>query len=161
MCAHRSPTLPRQRGFTLMELMIVVVVVAILSMVAYPAYTQFVQKGRRTQAKAALMENMQLFERHFAQANTYAVSSTNLSQVWNGFRTYSGDSQTSTSYQISAVACPSNANADQCVELQAMPPHNGNDDPTCGTLVYRSTGEKLNILPGKSTYETPTTTGCW
>ncbi len=63
MCAHRSPTLPRQRGFTLMELMIVVVVVAILSMVAYPAYTQFVQKGRRTQAKAALMENMQLFER--------------------------------------------------------------------------------------------------
>lgn len=51
MCAQRSPTLPHQRGFTLMELMIVVVIVAILSMVAYPAYTQFVQKGRRTQAK--------------------------------------------------------------------------------------------------------------
>ncbi|OAI62113.1 pilus assembly protein PilE [Ralstonia solanacearum] len=161
MCAQRSPTLPHQRGFTLMELMIVVVIVAILSMVAYPAYTQFVQKGRRTQAKATLMENMQLFERHFAQANTYAASSANLTQAWDGFRKYSGDTQTNTSYQISAAGCSGSASMDQCVELRAQPPNNGKDDPTCGTLVYRSTGEKLNILFGKSTPESPTTTGCW
>ncbi|MHA6887163.1 type IV pilin protein [Ralstonia pseudosolanacearum] len=161
MRTHHSPPLPHQRGFTLIELMIVVLVVAILSTIAYPTYTQFVQKGRRTQAKAALMENMQLFERHFAQANTYAASSTDLAHVWNGFRTYSGDAQTSTSYQISAVACSGNATADQCVELQAQPPNNGKDDPTCGTLVYRSTGEKLNILFGKSVPESPTTAGCW
>ncbi|CCF96901.1 type IV pilin protein [Ralstonia solanacearum] len=161
MYAQRSPDLPHQRGFTLIELMIVVVVIAILSMVAYPAYTQFVQKGRRTQAKATLMEDMQLFERHFAQANTYAVSSTNLTQAWDGFRKYSGDTQTNTSYQISAVGCSGSANVDQCVELRAQPPNNGKDDPTCGTLVYRSTGEKLNILFGKSTPESPTTTGCW
>ncbi|MGH1507576.1 type IV pilin protein [Ralstonia solanacearum] len=161
MCAQRSLTLPHQRGFTLMELMIVVVIVAILSMVAYPAYTQFVQKGRRTQAKATLMENMQLFERHFAQANTYAASSANLTQAWDGFRKYSGDTQTNTSYQISAAGCSGSASMDQCVELRAQPPNNGKDDPTCGTLVYRSTGEKLNILFGKSTPESPTTTGCW
>lgn len=161
MCAQRSLTLPHQRGFTLMELMIVVVIVAILSMVAYPAYTQFVQKGRRTQAKATLMEYMQLFERHFAQANTYATSSANLTQVWDGFRKYSGDTQTNTSYQISAAGCSGSASMDQCVELRAQPPNNGKDDPTCGTLVYRSTGEKLNILFGKSTPESPTTTGCW
>lgn len=107
------------------------------------------------------MENMQLFERHFAQANTYAASSTDLTHAWNGFRTYSGDAQTSTSYQISAVGCSGSANVDQCVELQAQPPNNGKDDPTCGTLVYRSTGEKLNILLGKSVPESPTTTGCW
>lgn len=141
--------------------MIVVIVVAILSTIAYPSYTQFVQKSRRTQAKAALMENMQLFERHFAQANTYAASSTDLTHAWNGFRTYSGDAQTSTSYQISAVGCSGSANVDQCVELQAQPPNNGKDDPTCGTLVYRSTGEKLNILLAKSVPESPTTTGCW
>ncbi|MDO3508833.1 MULTISPECIES: type IV pilin protein [Ralstonia solanacearum species complex] len=161
MRTHRSPPLPHQRGFTLIELMIVVIVVAILSTIAYPSYTQFVQKSRRTQAKAALMENMQLFERHFAQANTYAASSTDLTHAWNGFRTYSGDAQTSTSYQISAVGCSGSASVDQCVELQAQPPNNGKDDPTCGTLVYRSTGEKLNILLGKSVPESPTTTGCW
>lgn len=135
--------------------MIVVIVVAILSTIAYPSYTQFVQKSRRTQAKAALMENMQLFERHFAQANTYAASSTDLTHAWNGFRTYSGDAQTSTSYQISAVGCSGSANVDQCVELQAQPPNNGKDDPTCGTLVYRSTGEKLNILLGNPSPSRP------
>ena len=39
------PTL-RQRGFTLIELMIAVAVVAILSAIAMPAYTQYVQRSR-------------------------------------------------------------------------------------------------------------------
>ncbi|WP_316892219.1 type IV pilin protein [Ralstonia mannitolilytica] len=150
----------RHHGFTLVELMITVAVVSILAMVAYPSYTQFIQKGRRTQAKAALMENMQLFERHFAQTNTYS-DGTDLTKPWGGFRKYSGDSQTATSYQISASACLGNANVDQCVELRATPPHNGADDPVCGSLVYRSTGEKFNILPGASSYANPSTAGCW
>lgn len=155
------PTLApaRQNGFTLVELMITVAIVAILAVIAYPSYTQFIQKGRRTQAKATLMENMQLFERHFAQTNTYAMSSTDLAHAWNGFRTYSGDTQTATSYTISATMCPGVGNFDQCVELQAQAPNNGRADSTCGTLVYRSTGVKDNILAGTTGYAG--TSGCW
>jgi len=44
------------RGFTLVELMIVVVVVAILAAIAYPSYTQYVTKGKRSAAQAAMMD---------------------------------------------------------------------------------------------------------
>jgi len=44
----------RQRGFTLLELMIVVAIVAILAMIAYPIYTTQAKKGRRVEAKEAL-----------------------------------------------------------------------------------------------------------
>lgn len=156
------PSLPHQRGFTLVELMITVAIIGILSAVAYPSYTQYLQKGRRAEAKAALMENMQLFERHFAQVNTYAVNSSTLGQVWQGYKPYSGDTAPSASftpnYAIVAGACPAYGTPDQCVELQARP---NKGDPTCGTLVYRSTGEKANIITGTTAYVIPPTSGCW
>lgn len=142
--------------------MITIAIVAILSAVAYPSYTQYLQKGRRAEAKASLMENMQLFERHYAQVNTYAVNATTLNQVWQGYKQYSGDTAPSASftpsYRIAAGACPAYGTPDQCVELQAIP---NKGDPTCGTLVYRSTGEKANIITGTTAYVIPPTSGCW
>lgn len=44
----------RQRGFTLMELMITVAVIGILSAIAYPAYQDYVRKSRRVDAKKCL-----------------------------------------------------------------------------------------------------------
>jgi type IV pilus assembly protein PilE len=152
----------RQRGFTLVELMIVVAIVAILAIIGYPSYTQFVQKGRRAEAKAALLSTMQLFERHFAQVNTYATAA-GVNTVWNGYNAYSGDSPSSSNYTIGAAFCagsPVGAQADQCVELTATPVA-GKADTTCGSLVYRSTGEKGNLLPGGSSPTIPPTTGCW
>ena len=58
-------------GFTLIELMIVVAVVAILAAIAYPNYTEYVRKSRRAQAKADLVEYMQLAERFHTVQNTY------------------------------------------------------------------------------------------
>jgi type IV pilus assembly protein PilE len=46
----------RQRGFTLIELMVVVAVVAILAAVAYPSYIEQVRKGRRTEAKQSAVD---------------------------------------------------------------------------------------------------------
>ena len=45
----------RNRGFTLIELMIVVVVVAILAAIAYPSYQNYIKKSKRADAHAALL----------------------------------------------------------------------------------------------------------
>ena len=46
----------RQRGFTLMELMVVIVIVAILAAVAVPLYVNYVKDAQRTEAKGAIGE---------------------------------------------------------------------------------------------------------
>jgi len=146
----------RQAGFTLAELMIVVTIIGILAAFAYPSYQEFIRKGRRTEAKAALMENMQLFERHFSQVNSYFAAGT--TTLWANYKTYSGDSPTGAKYAVTAVACTGAANDGQCVQLQARP-NAGFDDPVCGTLVLRSTNEKLAIV-GSAT--TPSVVAnCW
>ncbi|MGY0503800.1 type IV pilin protein [Luteimonas sp. e5] len=61
----------RHAGFTLIELMIVVAVIAILAAIAYPSYNEYVRKSRRAQAKADLVEYMQLAERFHTVNNTY------------------------------------------------------------------------------------------
>ncbi len=58
-------------GFTLIELMIVVAIVAILAAIAYPSYQTQIQKTRRGQAKADLVEYAQLAERFHTVNNTY------------------------------------------------------------------------------------------
>ncbi|MGS0621418.1 type IV pilin protein [Ralstonia sp. VS2407] len=156
--------LSRQRGFTLVELMIVVAIVGILAIIGYPSYNQFVQKGRRAEAKAALLSTMQLFERHFAQVNSYAPAPGSTT-AWTGFNTYSGDSPSSSNYTIGAALCagsPVGAQADQCVELTATPVA-GKADTTCGSLIYRSTGEKLYLPPGAPTAINAGTgtSNCW
>ncbi len=62
---------PRRRGFTLIELMIAVVVVGLLSALAYPSYQQQVAKGRRADAKQALLELAQKMERFYTERGTY------------------------------------------------------------------------------------------
>jgi len=44
----------REKGFTLMELMVVIVIVAILAAVAVPLYVNYVKDAQRTEAKGAI-----------------------------------------------------------------------------------------------------------
>jgi type IV pilus assembly protein PilE len=59
------------RGVTLLELMIVVVIVGILAAVAYPSYRDSVDRAKRNEAKALLLEIAQNQERYYLQNNSY------------------------------------------------------------------------------------------
>ena len=65
----------RQRGFTLIELMITVAVVGILAAIAYPSYQEFVAKGKRAQVTAQLVAAHQWMERFYTENFRYDQSS--------------------------------------------------------------------------------------
>jgi len=62
----------RNRGFTLIELMIVVAIVGILAAVAYPSYMSYLKKGNRSSAQAHLMDIAQSQQRYLLDARSYA-----------------------------------------------------------------------------------------
>jgi len=66
---------PRKKvsGFTLIELMIVVAIIAILASIAYPSYVEYVNRGKRSEAQAALLEAQQFMERFYAANSRYTT----------------------------------------------------------------------------------------
>lgn len=68
----------RQRGFSLVELMIAVAVVGILAAVALPAYNDQVRKSRRAAAQAFLMNVAAKQQQYLIDARAYASSVTEL-----------------------------------------------------------------------------------
>lgn len=107
----------RQRGFTLIELMIVVAVVAILVAIAYPSYQEQMRKSRRAQAQADLIEYAQAAERYHTVNNTYADWDVpNESSPRTGAEHYSisVDDLTSTTFTLTATPTSAAQADDRC-----------------------------------------------
>jgi type IV pilus assembly protein PilE len=68
----------RQRGFSLIELMIVVAIVAILATIAYPSYDNYVRKAKRATAQAALLEIASKQQTYLLDRRVYSGSLTDL-----------------------------------------------------------------------------------
>ncbi|KQU82892.1 pilus assembly protein PilE [Variovorax sp. Root318D1] len=133
-----------QRGFTLIELMIVVAIVGILASIAYPAYQDSLLKGRRAEARTALLELMQQQERYMTQRGTY-LEFSNLNGVTTPaaaattFKVFSGDNAATPSYRLSATECAVGVSLRDCVRVDATPVRT---DSVVGVLSMTSTGVK-------------------
>lgn len=61
----------RQRGFTLIELMIAVAIVAILAAVALPSYNDYITRSRFSEATGALGNGRVVAEQYYQDNRTY------------------------------------------------------------------------------------------
>lgn len=61
----------KERGFTLIELMIAVAIIAVLAGIAYPSYVNYVTNTRRAAAAACLTEMSQFMERYYTTNMSY------------------------------------------------------------------------------------------
>lgn len=63
----------KQKGFTLMELMIAVVVVSILAAIAYPSYTQYVVRANRSEVQQFMLEIASRQQQYFMDVRSYGT----------------------------------------------------------------------------------------
>jgi type IV pilus assembly protein PilE len=128
----------RAAGFTLIEVIIVVVIVGILMAVALPGYQDSLRKGRRADAKAALMDAANRQERFMLDRSTYTADMRNLGFAADPMVSEEGH------YTIDVdpndPACPINT----CYVLTATPIAGGaqEDDTYCTSFSVTSGGAK-------------------
>lgn len=104
----------RNKGFTLVELMIVVLIVGILAGVALPSYQNSMLKGRRSDAMSALLDAANRQEQLMLDRSTYTADMTDLGFSADPFISEENH------YTIDAVACGTGTIAN-CYVLTASP----------------------------------------
>lgn len=125
----------RERGVTLVELMIVVAILGILASVAIPSYSSYVIRTKRTEAKTALMGLAQRMERCYTVNNNYTGCLT--------LPVYApaGATAANASYQIDwAAGAPSGSS--QAFELVATPKNGQARDTKCANLSINELGRQ-------------------
>ena len=71
----------RNKGFTVVELLIVLAVIGILTAVAFPSYQNHVRKAARASAQATMMQVADRQAQYLLDARNYAVTSTALTTL--------------------------------------------------------------------------------
>lgn len=133
MSALRSAFAARQRGFTLVELMITVAIVGILAAVAYPSYLTYLTKSNRRAAQSFLLEVSNRQQRYLLDARSYAADLATLQMstppdVSRNYTITTAPKAGTTPPGFTATATPTGTQATR--------------DAGCGNLTIDETGAK-------------------
>lgn len=144
-----SSSLPRNAGFTLIEVMIVVVIIGVLMLVALPAYEGQQTRAKRTIAQVELLKIVARQEQFFVNNRAYSTTLAPLgfADPWviDADGREVDDAAAGGVYSISLVEPTTMA-----FELHAVPLGQQARDTTCGTLVISSVGSKSVTGTGSS-----------
>ena len=149
---------PRNRGFTLIELMIVVVIVGILAAVAYPSYREYGIRTKRAAATADLAELSQFMEREFTTSGRYGDNDNTLRDGVALPFVKSPQEDNNPAYNLTLSAVDPTA-----FTLRATPTGT-HKDPKCGVLTLNNAGVKC-VLDGTACSSVPAeqeaVSDCW
>jgi type IV pilus assembly protein PilE len=135
----QGKNLSSSAGFTLIEVMIVIVIVAILVAVALPSYENSLQKGRRADAKAALLDVAGRQEQYMLDRGTYTNDMEDLGFAADPMVSEEGH------YSVDATDCSGgSSDLDRCYLITATPRAGSPqvDDARCTSFVLNSNGAK-------------------
>ena len=144
----------RQRGVTLIELMIVIIVIAILASIALPSYRNYVIRSQRVDAKNALLSLATAQEKFYLQCNRYAAAfGAADSCVGNGTIAFGNRSERGW-YDIAVTAA---TNTDFTLTATARADEQQAADAAC--RVFRVTG--TGVRTASNSGGTDNTVECW
>ena len=127
--------------------MVVVAVIGILASIAYPAYTDSSAKGKRAEARAAVMNLLQQEERYLTQMNTYETFSlgTPGSLPFKAYSSTDGP-QSASSHWLGARLCQAVGGTvptkQDCVEVFAEPQPGVFSDPHVTSMAIDTQGRR-------------------
>ena len=66
----------KQKGFTLIELVVVIAIIAILAALSYPSFLSFIRRARLDNARAMMSDTALAMERHYGRYRTFCKEGT-------------------------------------------------------------------------------------